>query len=600
VTRCRYVAFVSPFGTGRSDSMRRMAEHAARAGALQWLVDTSELIVLTDGTSPALVLDWGGGVVLGSLYQGAGSAALTSHQRDAIGETQGTFLLERCWGQYVALLRSPVRGDVTILRDPSGGLPCYQVSHRDGMIITSDPQCLADLGIYAPQIDWAAVAMHLMAPELRPATTCLTGMTEVLRGQRLILRSAGTTLDDAWTPWTYAAQDMQIAYQHEATSSLRAIVCDTISALSAGSGPILLGLSGGLDSSIVAAGLAASGRQFSCLGFATKDAGGDERHFARQVTDRLEVPFIEAYLDPVNAKVGGPAATYLPRPIGRYLTHEIDRLSIEAATEIGATAHWNGAGGDNVFCYLQSAAPIVDRWRQEGRIAAWATLRDVCIQTGCNISTAVRLARRINKRGPAYPWRAETDLLAQDMVESITLPEHPWLNAPEGASPGKAAHIASLMRIENHLEGMEREQTLAVISPLMAQPVVELCLRIPSWYWVQGGRDRSVARDAFSGLLPDPVLARRTKGTPDSFSATLFEKKRTEFRALLMDGLLRQKGLLDLPSLDKLLAFEGPVAGLSYLRVLTFAQVELWARHWARKTDFTEPGATADKGVRQS
>lgn len=600
MTRCRYIAFMGSFGAGLSESMRRMAERAAKAGSLQRLVDTSELIVLSDGAIPALVLEWGGGVVLGSLFQGSGDAALSSHQRDAIGETRGTFLLESCWGQYVALLRSPVRGDVIALRDPSGGLPCYQVRHRDGMIITSDPQWLADLGLFAPQIDWAAVASHLIAPELRPAATCLTGMTELLRGQRWSLRPAGITLDDAWTPWTYAAQDMQIAHQHEALSSVRTIVCDTISALSAGSGPILLGLSGGLDSSIVAAGLAGAGRQFSCLGFATNDAGGDERHFARQVTDRLDVPFIDAYLDPVNARVEGPAATYLPRPVGRYLTHEIDRLSGEAAADIGATAHWNGAGGDNVFCYLQSAAPIVDRWRQDGRFAAWATLRDVCAQTGCNISTAVRLARRIRKRGAGYPWRAELDLLAPDVIENIALPEHPWLDAPTGAMAGKAAHIASLMRIENHLEGMERERVLPVIAPLMAQPIVEHCLRVPSWFWVQGGRDRSVARDAFSGLLPNPVLARRTKGTPDSFSATLFETRRMEFRTLLMDGMLRENGLLDVPSLDRLLAFEGPVAELSYLRVLTLAQVELWARHWVRKTDSTKRGATADEGVRET
>ncbi|MCP2835015.1 asparagine synthase-related protein, partial [Salmonella enterica] len=55
----------------------------------------------------------------------------------------------------------------------------------------------------------------------------------------------------------------------------------------------LLQLSGGLDSSILAAVLHEMGTPFRAVTLATRDAEGDERRFARAVAGHLGIPLEE-------------------------------------------------------------------------------------------------------------------------------------------------------------------------------------------------------------------------------------------------------------------------------------------------------------------
>src|SRR3546814_6537693 len=56
-------------------------------------------------------------------------------------------------------------------------------------------------------------------------------------------------------------------------------------------------------------------------------------------------------------------STHLPRPVGRQFMQEIERAYRAEVKTHGFDAIFTGNGGDNVFCYLHSAAPIVDRLR---------------------------------------------------------------------------------------------------------------------------------------------------------------------------------------------------------------------------------------------
>src|SRR3546814_13901541 len=94
---------------------------------------------------------------------------------------------------------------------------------------------------------------------------------------------------------------------------------------------------------------------------------------------------------------------------------------------------------------------------------------------------------------------------------------HPWLSAPPETLPGKAAHVAMLARAQKSIELYPRADAQPQIVPLLSQPVVELCLSIPTWPWVHGGRARAVARPAFAGLLPAPLLGGPAQGPPHGF-----------------------------------------------------------------------------------
>src|SRR3546814_3235346 len=62
-------------------------------------------------------------------------------------------------------------------------------------------------------------------------------------------------------------------------------------------------------------------------------------------------------------------------------------------------------GGDNVFCYLQSAAPIVDRWRSAHvRRGVALTFVDMCRVTQCDLATMMRATfSLLVRRSPREP-----------------------------------------------------------------------------------------------------------------------------------------------------------------------------------------------------
>jgi asparagine synthase (glutamine-hydrolysing) len=170
---------------------------------------------------------------------------------------------------------------------------------------------------------------------------------------------------------------------------------------------------------------------------------------------------------------------------------------------------------------------------------------------------------------------------------------HAWLDAPAAtaALPGKAGHIAALLRAQQTLEP-GRSRHAPVLNPLLSQPLVEACLAIPSWEWRAGGIDRAVARHAFARDLPDSILRRRVKGGPDGFCAEIIRHHRPRIRVRLLDGRLANHRLIDREAVDVLLGGARPIPGEMQVRILDLLDTEAWLDSWsARLAAITPPVA---------
>ncbi|AOH85636.1 hypothetical protein AWL63_18515 [Sphingomonas panacis] len=165
-------------------------------------------------------------------------------------------------------------------------------------------------------------------------------------------------------------------------------------------------------------------------------------------------------------------------------------------------------------------------------------------------------------------------------IETSIPISHPWLEAPKNALPGKAAHIAGLLRVQPNLQTSEAAIGLPVVNPLMAQPVMEACLHIPTWRWCAGGVNRAVAREAFAGVLPSDIAYRTTKGRPDGFCNEIIDTRRGHIRERLLDGHLVRNKILDAKSIDQTLAEESPNRGIEQIRLLSLIEMEAWLDHW--------------------
>src|SRR3546814_7801848 len=111
----------------------------------------------------------------------------------------------------------------------------------------------------------------------------------------------------------------------------------------------------------------------------------------------------------------------------------------------------------------------------------------MCRVTQCDLATMMRatlsLLVRRSPREPGPDMRLiDADRQGRAWSPLLT----PWLEDVVGRRdrsarlPGKRAHIDLFMRIQNHVEGYDRGVLPPVIPALLAQPIVETCLRIRS------------------------------------------------------------------------------------------------------------------------
>lgn len=489
-------------------------------------------------------------------------------------------LFVRHWGSYVAFGADGHGLDV--FRDPSGAVMCCYAKVPGGVLLGSGVTELITAGLPLPSVSLDVIARGLFDDGLPSPQTGFTGVKELLPGNRLRITTTGCLVQQVWSPWDHVTPTGTTGF-FEHAARVRETVQTSVATLAGTRESILLGLSGGLDSSIVAACLADTLPQPRCVTVSTRDAEGDERAHARQVSTHFGLPLVEAAYDLADIDLSRPARPDAPRPTGRLIAQGYNAAVGRVATQVGAGAFFAGNGGDNVFAFSQSAGAIVDRYLHEGpSFRLLITARDICRLTGADLPHVWRAARRLLRQGRRYRWKVEPRYLSEQVMAACAAkpPDHHWLDGPADALPGKAAHVAALLRIQRHIEGSNQFAPAALVNPLMTQPVIETCLAVPTWEWCREGRNRSVAREAFRSILPDTIIERRSKGGPNGFAIDIVTRLRRPILERLLDGHLAAAGLVDRGAIELRLRDESPNWNGEQVRILELLEAEAWIDHW--------------------
>ena len=479
--------------------------------------------------------------------------------------------LLRHWGNFAFF--SATSEESVAYRDPSGSVGIYRCGDCEGTTFASDAGTAAALGLLPDRgFDQTFVLHWLQYPFLRTQRTGLEGISELMPGMLMSRGPRGAWRESRlWHPADYIARRNAIRDPADAAAELRRTAVPVVASQAAG-GKIVLRLSGGLDSSIIAACLARGGLDCSCINFATAARDGDEREHARAVADAFGFDLIEVGEPEVSGLVA-PRLAF--RPSINPLLAPFERAIAQVTDEFDANLLIDGGGGDNLFCAINTASPAIDALLRGSPREARIAVGDIAARANCTIWEVVRAMVRRSLKARAR-WKEDRSFL----VQSVLLPEpelHPWLEELR-APPGKREHVEALVHIQHFLDRSALSALL--VHPLLAQPLLELCLRIPSWYWVRGGRDRAVARAAFADDLPASILQRRMKGSLQSMLYRAFSALRGEIRHLLLDGELAKAGLLDTGSLASALASEEWMSDAVQLRISELAAMELWLQSW--------------------
>jgi asparagine synthase (glutamine-hydrolysing) len=194
--------------------------------------------------------------------------------------------LHRVRGMYAFALWRPKDRVLLLGRDPMGIKPLYHWLHPDGGIVfASEVKAFLDLPGFSRRMDRAALRQFLeFGYGFEPTRTILAGVNKLPPGHILRLGPAGLDQPERFFKPDLHPDEAKSAEDWE--EELRAALGEVVAEHLVADVPVALLLSGGLDSSLLAA-LAAKSAQLNTLTMGFADSQIDERSPAQTVASYI-------------------------------------------------------------------------------------------------------------------------------------------------------------------------------------------------------------------------------------------------------------------------------------------------------------------------
>jgi asparagine synthase (glutamine-hydrolysing) len=600
----RYVAFVwDDFDLAARERAELLAQRL-RDISPEWQlqVDARGARVFCAGVRPGAseprVLHGGKGVVLGTLFQRESDAPSTraplvlseEESRKILGSC-GRRLISGYWGRYVVVLHDEGSRTTRILRDPTGGLPCFATEMSGVHVYFSRVEDVSPLDSQKFSVNWKYVAAMLCLTQIQIQSTGLNEISRVLGGECVEHRAGRRSRGFYWNPLEIAQSGDVIDDPDRAADALRAATHDCVHAWASSYPSLVHLLSGGLDSSIIFASLkqAPSRPKMACLNYYSPGSNTDERHYARLAAEGSGCEVIERQRNSLLSLE--PLLRIRPSPIPTDYFGFLDegRCEAEVAREQGAKAIFWGHGGDQLFYRTNAWFGAADFLMSQGMGPA---LFEVALDAARLDRTSVWsvLGRAMRHYVSGRPWRVESEftprrgtVLRQDVMHDISRDSdlvHPWLRAPGRAPNGKIFHVWQLLFPAEYYNPLGSESDPEQVTPLFSQPLLELAMRIPTWLLTLGGWDRAMARRAFERDLPHRIVTRQTKGGQEEHAKSILVRNMDFAREWLLDGHLVREQLVERAQLAEALA-PGPAQLRSgNAELYDCLSAEAWVRKW--------------------
>jgi len=514
----------------------------------------------------------------GSVLQNSVS---TPRSFDQIIQTRGRYLCDRYWGRYVAIIRSRT-GDVDVFRDPGGSLPCFVARADRIWVIFSDLEdCIgaADLSI---SIDWNNILTALQCRRAITETTGIDGVIQVLPGQCFTITDKFAKTQFYWHPKAFCEPPIE-EKPAVLAALLRQSIQSSVDCWASCFPRIVHQLSGGLDSSTVAACLAKANPQtaVTCFNLYTDSSEGDERRYARLAARSAGFDLIEHHHRISQMRLPQMLRNdRLPSPVMIDFHNGTVEALYALAESLDTRAVFSGQGGDHLFQRRRTTLIGAEYVRRHGFGSQFPKIAfETAQMTGKSMwrvlcdSTSYGLCNR-----PFYPFMDFTfpTMMNKEAIAGATRYNHPWVEDCESVPHAKIQQIADLIDTYN-FHYMPRER-VDFVHPMLAQPVIETCLRIPTYLLIYGGRERGLLRRAFSADVPSEIIGRTSKGGTSSFYHNLFERDLEFLREYLLSGMLAQQRFLDTAKLEDAFAPRQMTLGRHSLDFVTLVLAESWLR----------------------
>ncbi len=486
----------------------------------------------------------------------------------AIAEWGLEATLKRCIGMFALALWDRDKRTLQLARDRMGIKPLYYARTGNHVLFSSETKALRRHPEFSPQIDRDALALFFRHNYI-PSPHCIYRNAYKLEpGHILTLDQSGLSTRCWWsatTAWEAGLTEPFPGSLDEASDHLHDLLTDSVRLRMLSDVPLGAFLSGGIDSSTVAALMQAQSsrpvRTFS-IGFA--DQKYDESPMARAIANHLGTNHTELRVTPREmAEVIPSLPRFWDEPFAD--SSQVPSLCLARLTRQHVTVALSGDGGDELFMGYARYPMAVRTWNLLGNLPL--PIRKTISRMGKAVPN--RLMSLLGPLASKIHWRL--DALALPDFQSLyryalshqKLPEEfvPGAIEPKTAftaSYGKpACDKAALMTLmdaraylpDDILTKVDRATMAASLEarvPLLDHRVVEFAASLPtSMKLGPDGKGKLPVRAVLSRYVPPNLFERPKMG----FSIPLEQWLRSDLRdwceELLNPEILHGQGYMD-------------------------------------------------------
>ncbi len=432
-------------------------------------------------------------------------------------------------GPFVLVVARLGKGSIEVARDHLGSCKVYYWLDRNRLIAASEPAAILHHGV-SRDLDEASIARFLGFRFGLSERSYFREIRELPPAHRLRV-TAGEARVQRY--WRFVPPPAASLSPEEITAGFRRRLAQAIADDVAGLEPrtIALSLSGGLDSTAIAALAPRGVRAFSWT--LDDDPAGDERGRIELVSRRLDLPIHWVPGDGLHPLCDDFANRFVDEN-SPYLNpfSALKQRLYEAARAAGCRRVLVGDGGDALFAASEYWLRDALAEGAQGAFrslagAAWRALRGDRLARRA-LARALFFSRypRVLRRHPA-PWLtvAARDLLGEEKPSPIL---------PSSGQDG-ARHELSVGFKHTELES-EEQRLFARCgvdrgNPFWSWPLLELTIHLAAHWYHRDRRSKILTRESFLGLLPEEVLEGGHAGSLAGFFLRGLELRREELRA---------------------------------------------------------------------
>ena len=483
-------------------------------------------------------------------------------------EEHGAGMVEHLNGMFAFAVWDSERRRLFIARDRFGEKPLYWGVFDGTLLFASEPKVLLAHPAVRPGLNLNALRHYLSYDYIPAPLSIYEGINKLPAAHTLTLAD-GQVKVERYYRLSYKTTT-PVPSEREAADHLQGLLADSVSMRLVSDVPLGILLSGGVDSSTVAAmAVRASSEAVKTFSISFAESSFDESSYARAVAKFLGT-------DHHEERLSADLAANLVSEIGSWMDEPFSDPSLVPTyllsrfTRKHVTVALGGDGGDELFAgypmyWGHRWASIYERVPQSLRHALINPLVNLLPVKTKNMSFDYRARRFVlgadyDEVARHHIWfgsftPAEQEALLTGEVKRASEADI-YRQAREMVAECDSHDVVERMQsldtqlylAEDILTKVDRASmavSLEVRAPFLDPRIAEYAASLPSDYKLHGRKAKYILKRAVTGLLPPFVMKRGKKGFGVPVAEWLKGKLRPMARDLLSPERLRRSGLFD-------------------------------------------------------